>query len=320
MKILFITAGRIGDAVLSTGLLAHLAECHPEARFTVACGPAPAALFRPAPFVERVIPMPKRRRAGHWFDLWRAVAGTQWSQVVDLRGSALSYRVLAGRRRVLKSSWEPKHRLLHLASVLGLDRPCPPRLWATPEQEAEADRLAPPGEPILALGPTANWGGKQWPAERFRAVAERLTGPGGILAGARLAVFGGPGERDVAAPVFEAVPQERRIDAVGAVDLPVAYALLKRCALYIGNDSGLMHVAAASGIPTLGLFGPSPEVFYGPWGARCATVRGPRSYEDICHAPDFDYRSQDCLMLDLDIGRVTDAAIRLWREKGLDPG
>jgi ADP-heptose:LPS heptosyltransferase len=313
---LFVTAGRIGDAVLSTGLLVHLAHLYPQARFTVACGPAPAPLFEPAPFVERVIPMPKRRRAGHWVDLWRQTATGWWSLVVDLRGSGLSYLIPTARRRVLKSSWAPRHRLLHLASVLGLDQPCPPRLWATPEQEARAAAMLPPGGPVLALGPTANWGGKQWPAERFADLAARLTAPDGILPGARLAVFGGPGERDAAAPVLEAVLAERRIDAVGTVELPVAHALLKRADLYVGNDSGLMHMAAASGVPTLGLFGPSSEVFYGPWGPRCAAIRGPRSFEDICHAPDFDYRSHACLMRDLDTDRVIDAATRLWRASG----
>jgi ADP-heptose:LPS heptosyltransferase len=71
-------------------------------------------------------------------------------------------------------------------------------------------------------------------------------------------------------------------------------------------------MAAAAGIPTLGLFGPSSELFYGPAGARTASVRGPRSFEDICHAATFDHRSHDCLMLDLDPERVVAAAERLW--------
>jgi ADP-heptose:LPS heptosyltransferase len=70
-------------------------------------------------------------------------------------------------------------------------------------------------------------------------------------------------------------------------------------------------MAAASGTPTLGLFGPSSEIFYGPWGPRCASVRGPRSFEDICHAADFDYKSHACLMLDLDVDKVIAAAAKL---------
>lgn len=304
MRILFVTASRIGDAVLSTGLLAHLAEIYPQARFTVACGAPAAPLFAAAPFVEKVIPMVKRKRAGHWRDLWAQCVGSWWSMVVDLRGSAIAYLLPTCRRAVLKSSWEPKHRLYHLASVLGEDKAFPPVLWNTPDQAATAERLLPPGPFTLAVGPTANWGGKQWPAERFAQVALELTRDNQ----GRVVVFGAENERSSVLPLLDALPAERTVDLIGKVDLPTIHACLKRCQLYVGNDSGLMHMAAAAGIPTLGLFGPSSEVFYGPFGNHCASVRGPRSFEDICHAPDYDYRSHECLMLDLDSSKVVAAA------------
>lgn len=316
MRILFVTASRIGDAVLSTGLLAHLAGQYPQARFTVACGAAAAGLFASAPFVEKVIPMVKRKRAGHWVDLWRQTAGTFWHQVIDLRGSGLGWLVPTLKRRIIKSSWEPRHRLLHLSALLGLDRPLAPVLWSTPAQDDEAARLM-GGGPILALGPGANWAPKQWPAERFARLATRLTGDGGILAGAKVALFGAEAERPAIQPLIETVPAERRLDLIGKVDLATLHACLKRASLYVGNDSGLMHIAAASGVPTLGLFGPSSEVFYGPFGPLCASVRGPRSFEDICHAPDFNHRRPDCLMLDLTVERVEGAAGALWSRTSL---
>ncbi|CAA7627339.1 Glycosyl transferase family protein [Candidatus Terasakiella magnetica] len=312
MRILFITASRIGDAVLSTGVLHWLAQTYPQARITVACGAAAADLFAAAPQVERVIPMVKRRRAGHWFDLWRQTCGTFWSLVVDLRGSALAWAVPALKRRILRSSWEPKHRIAHLASVLGIP-PQNPVLWASPRHQAEAEALIPEGSPVLGIGPTANWGAKQWPAERFTQVVARLTAADGILPQARVAVFGGPAERDAAQPLLDAIPPERRIDLVGTCDLGTAFACLRRLALYLGNDSGLMHMAAAADVPTLGLFGPSSEVFYGPCGPKAASIRGPRSFEDICHAPDYDYRSHACLMLDLTVDKVASAAETLFR-------
>ena len=69
MRILFVTSNRIGDAVLSTGLLDHLIRSHPDARFTVACGPDAAGLFTHMPQLDRLIPFEKRRRflqAGQW--------------------------------------------------------------------------------------------------------------------------------------------------------------------------------------------------------------------------------------------------------------
>ena len=314
MKILFITATRIGDAVLSTGLLHHLAQTYPQARFTVACGAVAAPLFQHAPFVDKVIPMVKGRKGrlklgSHWRDLWRQTVGSWWHMVVDLRGSAMAYLVPTCRRRVLKSSWAEQHRLIHLASALGLNQPQAPVLWSSFAHQAHAAELIPhDGVKTLAIAPAANWGGKQWPAERFTQVALALTAPDGPLAGARIAVLAAQTEAHIARPVLEAIPQDRRIDLIGQVDLPTMGACLARTDLFIGNDSGLMHMAAASGCPTLGLFGPSSEVFYGPWGDRTRSLRGPRSFTDICHAPDFDHRSQDCLMLDLTADKVIAAA------------
>lgn len=310
MRILFVTHNRIGDAVLSTGLLSWLAERHPGAAITVACGPAPASLFEAIPGVAQVHVMRKRRWAGHWFSLWRSCFGF-WDLIVDLRGSALAYCLPARARRVLRPARSERHRVAHLADLFELDPPPSPHLSTRPSDDAEAERRLPAGGPLLALGPTANWGGKQWPAGQFATLARELTQSGGLLPNARVAVFGAAGERAAAMPVLEALPSERRIDLVGALELPLAAACLKRADLYIGNDSGLMHMAAAVGVPTLGLFGPSREALYAPWGTRTAHVRTDRSFAEIRHHPDYDYRQSRSWMEDLPVERVVAAACNL---------
>lgn len=312
MNILFVTSNRIGDAVLSTGLLGHLIATYPEARITLACGPAAAPLFAATPNVERVIALAKRRFAGHWLMLWRGVVTTVWDLVVDLRASGLAWALAARERKVLKPAPGEIHRLCHLAALLGLDEPPPPRIWAADEDRARARALLPGEGPVLGVGPTANWGGKQWPAERFAETIARLTARGAILAGARVAVFGAARERDAAAPVIASLPEARSIDLVGRADLLTAFACLERCALYFGNDSGLMHLAAAAGVPTLGLFGPSKEALYAPWGEHTAVVRTPRSFDEIVNAPGYDYRRHESHMGSLEVGRVEQAACALW--------
>ncbi|HZD26767.1 MAG TPA: glycosyltransferase family 9 protein, partial [Alphaproteobacteria bacterium] len=216
-------------------------------------------------------------------------------------------------RRVLRPAPRPMHKVRRLAGLLGLAEPPAPRLWTTPAQDDQAATLLPGDGPVLALGPTANWVGKQWPGERFAELACRLTAAEGILPGARIAVFGAPHERDLARQALDGLPAERRIDLVGRVDLPTLYACLRRCRLFIGNDSGLMHMAAAAGIPTLGLFGPSRDEIYGPWSPLAAVVRTERSFEDIVHDPGFDHRSGACHMLDLSVERAEAATLALWR-------
>ncbi len=271
MRVLFVTATRIGDAVLSTALLGHLLRAHPEARFTIACGPAAAGVFARMPRLDRLIVVAKRRWSLHWPLLWAQVAFTRWDLVVDLRASALAWTVPARRRAVGRGGRRAGHRLSHIGAVLGLDPPPLPVAWTAAEDEARAAVLL-PGGPWLVLGPTANWEPKVWPAERFVAVARALTAPGGALAGARIAVLGGPGaaERAMAQPVLAALPGA--VDLVGTLSLPEVAAVLRRAALYLGNDSGLMHLAGAAGAPVVGLFGQSDAREYGPAGPRAIAV------------------------------------------------
>jgi len=274
MRILFVTSTRIGDAVLSTGLLDHLLRAHPGARVTVACGPAAEGVFARMPGRERTIVVAKRRHSAHWPALWAQVVTTVWDLVVDLRGSALGWLVPARRRAVMRGGRRPGHRLGHIAEVLRLDPPPRPVAWFAAEDAARAAALLGDDRPVLALGPTANWGEKVWPAARFAALAGALTAPGGALASARPVLLGGPGEaeRAMADPLAAALPGA--LDLVGRLSLPEAAALLARARLFVGNDSGLMHLSAAAGAPTLGLFGPTPAGEYGPVGraARAAVA------------------------------------------------
>jgi ADP-heptose:LPS heptosyltransferase len=274
VRILFITSSRIGDAVLSTGLLDHLIRRHPASRITLACGPAAAGVFFRMPNLERLFAMEKQPYGRHWCKLWAATVGTRWDLVVDLRASALAYLLPTRRRAVMRKA--PGHKTEQLARILGVQPPPLPVAWTAPEDRARAAALLPQGAPWIVLGPTATWPDKMWPAERFAALYWSLAA--GSLAGARVAVLAGPGalERERAAPMLAALPQA--IDLCGNLTLPEAAACLARAALFVGNDSGPMHLAAAAGAPTLGLFGPTPVAEYAPCGRRAAAVvaRGTR--------------------------------------------
>ena len=311
-RILFVTATRIGDAVLSTGLLAHLIERYPGARFTITASPVSAPLFQGVPGLERLIALSKRRHARHWLDLWRQVAPIHWDLIVDLKGSALSWLLRTRHRRILGKGETPGHKMQQLSQLFDLAPPPATRLWPTLDHQMAAERLIPAGTPVLAIGPAANWGGKQWRAERFAEVAARLTADDAVLAGARVAVIAAAHERAQAEPVLAAIPADRRLDLVGAGDLLTVAALLARTNLFIGNDSGLMHMAAAMGVPTLGLFGPSPDAIYAPWGRTTAVVRTPESYEELWSMPGRYPNSTATLMDGLSVDAVERAALDLW--------
>src|SRR3712207_3276259 len=88
--ILFITATRIGDAVLSSGLIKKLLDEIPAARFTIVAGPDAAPLFADTPHLDQIIVFDKHKGGGHWFGLWSQVRQKRWGLVVDLRGSAIN--------------------------------------------------------------------------------------------------------------------------------------------------------------------------------------------------------------------------------------
>ncbi|WP_299006475.1 glycosyltransferase family 9 protein [uncultured Caulobacter sp.] len=281
--ILFITATRIGDAVLSSGLIKLLSDQIPNARFTIVAGPLAAPLFAHVPGLDRVIVMEKGKGKGHWFKLWNQVRHRKWGLVVDLRGSATALFLRRDKRAIWKKTpGEPVHKVVDAARVLKLEgEPPAPYLYITPEVEALADELLGQGGPILAVGPAANWIGKVWPIERFAQTAAQLLDKDGPLAGGRLLILGGPEDTRMVEELRMASARGRTIDLTGKVDLLTAYACLKRASLFIGNDSGLMHIAAAAGCPTVGLFGPSDERRYGPWGDKAVAVRGPRTFQQF---------------------------------------
>ena len=259
MRILFITSTRIGDAVLSTGLLDHLIRTYPDAKFTIACGPVAAPLFEATPNVEKIIVMKKKKRSMHWIDLWKECGFTWWHRVIDLRNGPITYLFPTLRGTHLLRDEKTEHRVELFSNLLKLKEPSGPTLWTNERHEAAADELLPKSENILAVGPTANWRGKTWRAEYFLELVSRLTAKEGILPGAKIALFGHISEREPAEKLISSLPEDQKIDLIGELDLPTVYACLKRCQFYVGNDSGLMHMAAASGIPTLGLFGPTQE-------------------------------------------------------------
>ncbi len=283
IRILFISSNRIGDAVITCGVLDHLVRTYPEARLTIACGPAVTSLFDRVPNRERTLVVVKHKNDSHWLRLWREVAFTWWDLVVDFRGSAIAYLVPTRRRAVFRRAAGRKYE--QYAAMLGIEPPPLPRVWTAPADQARAAALLPPGRPVIGFGATANWAPKVWPSDRFADLFARLAQ--GPLPNAVAAVFAGPGpaEREMAQPLLDALPMA--IDLCGRLTLPEAAACIERCSLYVGNDSGLMHLAAATGTPTIGLCGSTMD------RAAEMSPAGPRAGWVLADGPSMDALSVD---------------------------
>lgn len=293
-------------AVMSSGVLAYLAEVMPQATFVVVGSPDSAPLFADTPRLTKLLVLEKESRLD-WIKLWDQVRHTKWGLVVDMRGSALANKLKRGKRAVRGPDQPGVHYVDAAARTLMLDEIPSPRLFTGDETETAAAEMIPAGEgPILAVGPGAEWVGKQWPPDRFVKVAAALLAEDGPMAGGRLMLVGAADtDREAIQTVRSAVPRDRMIDLHGRLTPLQTMAALRRADLYIGNDSLWTQLAVAAGVPTLAAFGPSDEEVRGPWGG--VTVRGPRTLDEF-RALDPNLNQQLNHMIDVPADRVLKAA------------
>ena len=320
--ILYIAEADAEEAVLSSGVLAHLVDSLPHATFTIVGSAASAPLFADTPRLSKLIVL---EREGHfeWIALWNQVRGTKWGLVVDMRGSDISGKLRRERRAVRGKAQPGLHAVEAAAAVLKLepDETPAPRLFFSDQTLEQVKALFPTSgganpeddRPILAVGPGVEWMGKRWPAERYAKVATKLLADDGPLAGGRLMIVGEEVDREAAHTIRYAVPRARVIELQGKLTRLQTAAALSQAALYVGADSIWTHLAVAAGAPTVAVFGPSDETTRGPWKGQA--VRGPRSYQEF---KTLDPRLNQAIqhMMDLPWERVLKAAIKLLKARG----
>ncbi|MGH7410142.1 MAG: glycosyltransferase family 9 protein, partial [Candidatus Methylomirabilis sp.] len=149
---------------------------------------------------------------------------------------------------------------------------------------------------------------KAWPVERFAELADRLAG----VAGCRVLLGGDVRERELA----EAIRAQSRVAPTvlaGRTTLRQLAAVLKRCALFVGNDNGPMHMAAALGTPVVALFGPSAPEVWGPRGSHTEVL-----YKGLdcrrCFHPTCTRGEQSC-MKQISVDEVFAAARKVLSSK-----
>lgn len=312
-KILLITANRLGDAVLTTGVVQELLRKYPNAHFMLVCGPVAAPLWQMFPRLQ-VITMHKQKNSIHWWYLWKQLVGTYFDWVIDFRNSFAGRFLRAKRYTPAVKRKDNEHTVEYLARIVGFSLPPAPGLQGiySPLRGSLnfVQQILGKGK-FLVLGPTANWGGKIWPAGNFVELGRQLTQHGGLCDGWPIVLLGAPGEEAIAAPITDALPQA--INLVGQLSIPETVAVLKQASLYIGNDSGLMHLAASLNTPTLGLFGPSKPAHYRPWGPHAAYVQTDLSYDELISASDYNHRTTGTLMESLTVAKVLAATAQLLK-------
>jgi heptosyltransferase-2 len=282
MKFLVIRFSSLGDCVLLCPLLAYL-KSRGAAEVVVLTKRAYAELFASAAGVDRVVAIDG---GGGAATLWRVASEfrDRGYTIIDAHGSLRSRLVCARAGRagaqVEKNTgarlrlivWKQPadlptmlERYARLCAPLEIETPSlSPGGIELPEEAARVAAHAMADASFVAVAPGSRWPAKRW--NGFARLCEMLPRDQRIL------LVGDGADREFTAPIARALG-ERSLDITGTPSLMLTAAHIARCRLFVGNDSGLMHLAEAVGVPVLGLFGPTVEAFgYYPSLAQSRTI------------------------------------------------
>ncbi len=260
----------MGDCVLTTPALALLKAHRPDLQVRVVAEPRFAGVFEGNPDVDEISP-----RVGAQVDLALNLHGGTRSMWMTLAsrakfGVGFGHHRFSGiysqqipRAQEILGEERPVHTAEHLASAM---------FWlGVPHSEIPRAKLIaamrPSSPPYVVIHPFAATSEKTWPAERFVAVADQMQAAG------LLPVI-------VAGPADDAAPFSK-FQVVRNAPLSELKSLMSGAALFVGNDSGPAHVAAAFGIPVVVLFGPSDPVTWAPWRTEARVLTSPGSIGQI---------------------------------------
>ena len=285
-RILLTRLKFIGDIVFTTPLIHTLRDRYPNAYIAYLGDRNGVSLLERNPYLDEIFSIDfSRNTTLQQLQLFYRLNRKQFDLVVDLfcnpRSALLSYATqapvrvggdLPGRGRLytvrIKDDGIPKSAVeFHYQSLkaAGIEpKYFAPEIFLTEDEKKESRRyLEWQGidfsKPIVALHPGGTWPAKLWPAERFADLADLLI----AKTHAQIVLTKGPRDGEAAGKVESAV-------VGGVLSLPVLplrqlAAILSLCAAYVANDSGPMHIAAAVGTPTIGLFGPGEENIWFPY-------------------------------------------------------
>ncbi len=165
--------------------------------------------------------------------------------------------------------------------------------------------------PIIGLNPGAAYGpAKRWPAGKYGRLAARLAGATGGL----IVIFGTEADQQAAAEITAAADGAFVLDLTGKTSLASALACIDRCDVFVTNDSGLMHVAAALNTPLVAIFGSTDHVATGPYSKQAAVIRKPLSCSPCMktHCPKEHFKCME----EISVDEVAATALEFLTEKG----
>jgi len=287
MKILLVQHRQVGDVLMCTPALRALRRAFPRADITFLVEPFSLPAVRWNPRVNRFIVPPRRLGFRDFLSLHVRVRRERYDVVIDFfknpksawltwfsgaerrisftgRYRNFAYNILVdmGDRRKDYAAVQ-KLRLLRPLGITE-EKDCLPEFFVPPEDERWAEETlerlgVSPRDLLVAVSPVSRRPARRWPPAYYARLCDHLVSRWN----AKVLLTWGPGEKDTVAAVAAAMHHAPLVD-YPMPSLTQLAALFGKCSLFIGNDTGPRHMAVAVGVPTLGLFGPTPPSCWTP--------------------------------------------------------
>ena len=303
MKIVVRGANWIGDSVMTIPALKRLRSGFPNASIYLHTRSWAEGVFRDANFLDGIIPIDQsgskvgnvlkqaRELKKHDFDAcylfpnsFESALVAKLAGIKERVGYSTEKRGIFLTRAVPVPFWKSeRHESEYYLNLIEPPNPLEassetafPLLSVSEERRANAFNLlkahgADSRGPLVALGPgSTNSLAKRWPGENFASLSDKLRDK----LNATVALLGSKEDMAVSAEISKIVSTPL-IDLTGKTDLAAATAILSVADLFISNDMGLAHIAAAVDTSTIAIFGPTKELTTHPIGPRVETIREP---------------------------------------------
>jgi heptosyltransferase-3 len=321
VEILILHPGALGDIILSLPALAILRERLSNARLTLAANTDFAGAVASG-YADRLLSLsllplhrlhsaesvpPEEERLWRSFD--RILSWTGFREV------KFTARLAQMHPCILAADWKPASGEQRHVSRLFIDslRPWFPVPPETPMPEIRVDSvdyqqghdwLQEQGwsgaAPLVAIHPGAGSAAKRWGVHRFQELGQRLRAQGGLL------VLEGPAEEGLGQDLAEALGPD--IYLARHLPLRLLAAVLRHCRFFIGNDSGIAHLAAGLGLPCVVLFGPTSPVNWAPIGKRVQFLRNTLG----CLACEHEPAAIHTCLKNISVEMVRESTLNVW--------
>jgi heptosyltransferase-1 len=296
-KILLIRLRRIGDIIMTTPAVAALKQALPHASLTYIVEEPYRCLVEGNPDIDKIFLIPPRQGALSFLSLIRRIRREKFDTVIDFHGGPRASRIAWLTRATLKVGYEVKHKgfiydirvprsrggapihsvenHLNLVRAAGIEVNEPwPRLTLPGPRKEETERIDKlwanhrlPGAKVVVLHVGAGNEFRDWGAPNLGALAERLAGMPGVRV-----VLVGSGEDVPRAEEVRKKSPESALSLAGELNMIELREVISRTALFVGPDSGPMHIAATTSTPIVALFGPTLPANFSPWQAEATII------------------------------------------------